>query len=45
MMSDKKSKESGEITKLLLDWSNGDKEALSKIMPLVYDTLKRIAYV
>lgn len=43
-MSDKKSKESGEITKLLLDWSNGDKEALSKIMPLVYDTLKRIAY-
>lgn len=34
----------GDVTQLLLDWSAGDREALNKLMPLVYSTLKRIAY-
>jgi RNA polymerase sigma-70 factor (ECF subfamily) len=33
----------GEVTQLLLDWNNGDREALNKLMPLVYDELRRIA--
>jgi RNA polymerase sigma-70 factor (ECF subfamily) len=32
-----------EITQLLLEWSGGDKAALDKLMPLVYDELRRIA--
>jgi RNA polymerase sigma-70 factor, ECF subfamily len=31
------------VTQLLLDWGNGDKEAFNKLMPLVYDELRRIA--
>src|SRR6266571_7273109 len=31
------------VTRLLLDWSRGDEEALAKLMPLVYDELRRIA--
>ena len=31
------------VTELLADWSKGDREALSKLVPLVYDELfKRI---
>src|SRR5438132_649673 len=33
----------GNVTQLLLDWCNGDKEALDKLMPLVYEELRRIA--
>jgi RNA polymerase sigma factor (TIGR02999 family) len=33
----------GNITQLLLDWETGDKEALSKLMPIVYAELKKIA--
>ncbi len=33
----------GNVTQLLLDWRNGDQEALNKLMPLVYDELRRIA--
>ena len=33
-----------QITELLIDWSNGDKEALDKLMPLVELELKRIAH-
>lgn len=33
-----------EVTQLLLDWSNGDKRALNKLMPLVYDELRRLAH-
>jgi RNA polymerase sigma factor (TIGR02999 family) len=33
----------GDVTQLLLDWRNGDKEALNKLMPLVYDELRQIA--
>lgn len=32
-----------EITQLLLDWSEGDLEAREKLMPLVYEELRRIA--
>lgn len=31
------------ITRLLRDWSNGDKQALDQLMPLVYDQLRRLA--
>jgi RNA polymerase sigma factor (TIGR02999 family) len=31
------------VTQLLLGWSNGDKEALDKLVPLVYDDLRRQA--
>ncbi|HEX5732815.1 MAG TPA: sigma-70 family RNA polymerase sigma factor [Blastocatellia bacterium] len=32
-----------EVTQLLLDWSNGDREALDRLMPVVYDELHRLA--
>lgn len=32
-----------EITKLLADWGNGDREALEKLAPLVHAELRRIA--
>ena len=32
-----------ELTQLLLDWSNGDREALDRLMPVVYDELHRLA--
>jgi RNA polymerase sigma factor (TIGR02999 family) len=31
------------ITRLLIDWSKGDQAALEKLMPLVYDELRRLA--
>jgi len=31
------------ITQLLIDWSKGDQAALEKLMPLVYDELRRLA--
>lgn len=33
----------GEVTQLLIDWSNGDREALDQMMPLVYSELRRMA--
>ena len=32
-----------DVTRLLQDWRNGDKEALEKLTPLVYDELRRLA--
>ncbi len=32
-----------EVTKALLDWSQGDKDALARLMPLIYDELHRLA--
>jgi RNA polymerase sigma-70 factor, ECF subfamily len=32
-----------EMTQLLVAWSKGDREALEKLMPLVYDELHRMA--
>jgi RNA polymerase sigma-70 factor (ECF subfamily) len=35
--------ESHEVTRLLLAWSEGDKEAFDRLVPLVYDELRRLA--
>jgi RNA polymerase sigma factor (TIGR02999 family) len=32
-----------EITQLLVAWKSGDQEALDKLMPLIYDELRRLA--
>jgi RNA polymerase sigma-70 factor, ECF subfamily len=32
-----------ELTQLLLDWSAGNKDALDRLMPLIYDELHRLA--
>jgi RNA polymerase sigma factor (TIGR02999 family) len=32
-----------QLTQLLIDWSNGDKVALDKLMPIVFDELRRLA--
>ncbi len=32
-----------DLTGLLNDWSNGDQDALNRLMPLVYDELHRLA--
>lgn len=44
MLSDNPA-DSGEknLTKLLIDWSNGDKEALDRITPLIYKELQILA--
>jgi RNA polymerase sigma factor (TIGR02999 family) len=34
---------SGRVTQLLVRWREGDQEALDKLMPLVYDELRRLA--
>ncbi|HKC88277.1 MAG TPA: sigma-70 family RNA polymerase sigma factor, partial [Blastocatellia bacterium] len=34
---------SQNITRLLLDWRNGDQTALDQLMPLVYEELRRMA--
>ena len=34
---------SGQVTRLLLDWSEGDKAALDKLIPIVQDELRRLA--
>ena len=31
------------VTQLLMDWSNGNREALDRLMPLVYEELRRLA--
>lgn len=32
-----------DVTQLLFDWNDGDQDALNKLMPLVYDELRRLA--
>lgn len=34
---------SKDVTQLLLDWNNGDKAALDKLIPAVYKELRRVA--
>jgi len=36
--------EQHQVTQLLLEWSKGDENALSKLMPLVHDELHRLAH-
>ena len=33
-----------EVTQLLQDWSDGKREALDELLPLVYDELRRLAH-
>ncbi len=33
-----------DVTQILLRWSGGDQEALDRLLPLVYDQLKRLAH-
>jgi RNA polymerase sigma-70 factor (ECF subfamily) len=33
-----------EITRLLIDWSNGSQDALEDLFPLVYEELRRLAH-
>ena len=33
-----------DVTQLLLDWSNGDRAALDKLMPLIDEELRRLAH-
>jgi RNA polymerase sigma-70 factor (ECF subfamily) len=33
-----------EVSQLILDWADGDQAALDKMMPLVYDELRRLAH-
>src|SRR5712664_3022524 len=33
-----------EVTQLLVEWSNGDKAALDKLMPLIKEELRRLAH-
>jgi RNA polymerase sigma factor (TIGR02999 family) len=33
-----------EVTQLLVDWSHGDRAALEKLTPLVYEELRRLAH-
>ena len=35
---------SQDVTELLLEWQRGDREALDRLTPLVYDELRRIAH-
>jgi RNA polymerase sigma factor (TIGR02999 family) len=32
-----------QVTQLLVDWGNGDRTALDRLIPLVYDELRRLA--
>ena len=32
-----------EVTRLLVEWGDGDEAALERLMPLVYDELRRLA--
>jgi len=33
----------GNVTKLLVDWGNGDRSALERLVPIIYDELLRLA--
>ena len=33
-----------QVTELLVEWSNGDKAALDKLMPLIHEELRRLAH-
>lgn len=43
-LASKQNGSSPEVTELLVRWSHGDKEALDKLTPLVYDELRQLAH-
>ena len=32
-----------QLTQLLIDWKNGDEQAISRLTPIIYDELRRLA--
>ena len=36
-------KDAGNVTKLLVDWGNGDQSALERLVPIIYNELLRLA--
>ena len=42
-LSSRKKQSPGEVTELLVRWSEGDPDALEKLLPIVYAELRRIA--
>lgn len=42
-MDDEKQRDSGEVTRLLRAWAQGDERALEALWPLVYDDVRRLA--
>jgi len=42
-MSTADESDSQDVTQLLLEWRNGNERALDRLMPLVYDELRRLA--
>jgi RNA polymerase sigma factor (TIGR02999 family) len=42
-MSDRSHRSTGDVTRLLKDWSRGDQSAFEELVPLVYDELHRLA--
>ena len=36
--------DSDTVTRLLLDWGNGNQQALEELLPLIYDELRRLAH-
>jgi RNA polymerase sigma factor (TIGR02999 family) len=43
--SDKAGPSVHDVTGLLLAWSNGDEQALEKLIPIVYQELRRLAHI
>ena len=43
MVADRPGGASHQITRLLVDWRNGDQAALEQLVPLVHDELRRVA--
>lgn len=43
MSEDSSKKESAPITQLLQEWGDGDGDALNKVLPMVYDELRKLA--
>ena len=34
-----------QVTQLLLDWKNGDAQAIGRLTPIIYDELRRLCHV
>lgn len=40
---ERKQEEFGSVTQLLHEWAEGDRDALDRVLPMVYDELRRVA--
>src|SRR5437762_13334861 len=43
-MSDAMSDSDHDVTVLLREWSNGNQQALTELLPIIYDELRRVAH-